>query len=364
MYQRLKLCDGIPEVQQAMEQGRLPPGHAVIIARMPPEAQKMALEICFPSWRGKDQAEPVLSVRKLAKSLEEQAMYDTRGAIFPVDDAGLVPAAGACTVCPKLAKNNHAFKGVEPSACTDKKCYESKQSTFIEIKIAQSKADGRSLIGLFDKRWNGPPNQEDAYLNRGQFRDARTQKCKSAVEGIWKDGFDVGKTIAICRDRSCKIHWGDAVHEASHQTSKRFDYERDRKITNRAFGLAFSAVAAKITKLEPAHLAAIHSVVFDGASYELTELDDYKSPVMTEISPLLKTPPPKKISEATIIKAILFMVARVSRKPILGVDAKKYRKQALLEIKAEEAAAKKPQLKTGKSNVAPKTVKPKSRPKR
>ena len=42
---------------------------------------------------------------------------------------------------------------------------------------------------------------------------------------------------------------------------KRFDYERDRKITNRAFGLAFSAVAAKMTKFEPAHLAAIHSVV-------------------------------------------------------------------------------------------------------
>ena len=64
------------------------------------------------------------------------------------------------------------------------------------------------------------------------------------------------------------------------------------------------------------------------------------------------------------ISPILFMVARVSRKRILGVDAKKYRKQAVLQIKAEEAAAKKPQLKTGKSNVAPKTVKPKSRPKR
>ena len=48
VYQCLKICELGTKGQKLMEEGKLPAGHAFLIARLPEEAQERALQVLFP----------------------------------------------------------------------------------------------------------------------------------------------------------------------------------------------------------------------------------------------------------------------------------------------------------------------------
>jgi ParB/RepB/Spo0J family partition protein len=68
VYQRLKLCNLTEPAQHAMEAGRLPAGHGVIVARLDPDDQAKALRALFPG----REPEPQISVKELQQKFRKR----------------------------------------------------------------------------------------------------------------------------------------------------------------------------------------------------------------------------------------------------------------------------------------------------
>jgi hypothetical protein len=67
---------------------------------------------------------------------------------FPLDDAELVPAAGACLKCPKRTGNQPELFGdiKSPDVCTDPGCFEKKVAAFGKIRLARARESGQRVI--------------------------------------------------------------------------------------------------------------------------------------------------------------------------------------------------------------------------
>ncbi len=145
VYARLKLCALVPEARKAFHEGKLNPSTALLVARIPvPDLQKRATkEITEPSWSGE-----VMSVRTAAEHLQRYYMLRLAEAPWPTADAQLVPAAGACTTCPKRTGNQRELFSDVKSAdvCTDPSCFDQKRAAWQVRMRAEADAAGREVI--------------------------------------------------------------------------------------------------------------------------------------------------------------------------------------------------------------------------
>src|SRR5471032_2910342 len=124
VYGRLKLCALCNDVRELFLDfpKEFSASLALLIARIPvPALQvKATKEILFP--RGGDTPQ-ALSYRQAADVLQERFMLDLTKATFPIKDAKLLAAAGACAQCHKRAGNQpEVFKDVNADTCTDPDC--------------------------------------------------------------------------------------------------------------------------------------------------------------------------------------------------------------------------------------------------
>lgn len=108
---RISLTELIQTAQTAFYQGKLTVAHALEIARLQPHDQERALMECFPGHRNagsilKDRKAEALTVRQLRDWIEREIHLDLKSAPFDTEDANLLPAAGACSTCPKRTGNN------------------------------------------------------------------------------------------------------------------------------------------------------------------------------------------------------------------------------------------------------------------
>jgi len=359
VYQRLKLCELVPDAKKAMEEGRLPPGHAVMIARLPASSQAIALETCFPKYMN-DHSMPAVSVRRLSALLADSAFYDTSEATFPLDDAALVPAAGACTTCPKLAKNDSSMKDFKPTTCTDRPCFESKRETYVQIRMAEAKANGKPLVTIHDKDYSQAlPKSQDEPLTTGQYMEiwSKEHRCKSAVQALVVGGYGIGKMKEVCIDRECPKHWLKARIKKQENRDAGLATKLERAIQLRALGYALDPVIGKKPELKGrVFIEILFEVVFNGCNFrrpDSIELESMKGQVITEIRPLLLGKKrAQECSETIVTKAICALVGMYSH--VGGLHPEKFRKQAALEIKNEQAAAK---AKASTKNPPIKTVK-------
>ena len=134
IYQRLKLRELVPEAREALVQGGISAGHAILIARLQPGAQQQALEVALGS--GKPP-----SVQELDYYIQGEILHDLGRAAFKKDDSDLVPAAGACTAC---AKRTGYIPDLFPEIqkadkCMDGDCYEAKLDAQVERQRAALK---------------------------------------------------------------------------------------------------------------------------------------------------------------------------------------------------------------------------------
>lgn len=125
VYARLKLTALVPAVRETFFAGKLEASTALLIARIPGEAlQKRAAKEVTESYNG----EP-LSYRAAKNHIHSRYTLSLKQATFKPDDATLLPAAGACSACPKLSGNfQDLFNDIEDAdVCTDPDCFEAKR---------------------------------------------------------------------------------------------------------------------------------------------------------------------------------------------------------------------------------------------
>lgn len=128
IYDQIKLAK-LPELaRKALIEGNIPQSTATLIARIPSEQrrEKAAIAIITP-FPGYGANQNALSFRDAKSLIERKFSLQLKGAVFNREDATLVPAAGACTNCPKLTGNNRVeFPDARADVCTDPQCFNQK----------------------------------------------------------------------------------------------------------------------------------------------------------------------------------------------------------------------------------------------
>lgn len=228
IYQRLKLAELVPAAKKAFGQEEITAGHAILIARLQPEQQKQALEVATDDYEK-------MSVRDLGEWIQREILLDLHSASFPKDEENIVPGVQACVNCPKRTGFAPAlFPDVKKKdTCTDPGCFHKKAEAFLRIQVAEAQAAEKPLLQLSGDY--GKPKVDSAIgkatvLNREAWQDFdhKSAKCPSAEAAIVVDGHNQGKTLSICRDKSCKVH-GAGVRESGDGTTDKYRADRLRK---------------------------------------------------------------------------------------------------------------------------------------
>ena len=78
-----------------------------------------------------------MTVRQLREWIEREIHLDLKNAPFDGKDANLLPAAGACSACPKRTGNNPLlFPEIgNKSLCTDPACYRAKVQALVQLRV-------------------------------------------------------------------------------------------------------------------------------------------------------------------------------------------------------------------------------------
>jgi ParB/RepB/Spo0J family partition protein len=160
--ERLRLTRLTAAVRELFAAGKLGLEVALLIGRMPAVAElqdQAAKEIAkgkqvhaYDEDSGKhiDEQRP-LTIREAQALLRSNYMTRLDRATWHLDDVQLVPAAGACSACPKRTGNQAAlFPEIKsPDVCTDPTCFRGK--TDAQFKRAADEAKDRGLKVLPDK---------------------------------------------------------------------------------------------------------------------------------------------------------------------------------------------------------------------
>lgn len=230
---RISLTELIPAAQGAFYGGKLTVAHALEIARLQPQDQQRALMECFPGHRNtgsilKDRKAEALTIRQLREWIEREVHLNLKQAPFDTEDANLLPAAGACSTCPKRTGNNPLlFPEIKNhSLCTDPTCHQAKIRAFVQQRVAPLVKDGQKPIQISESLswqvYTKAPNT----LYEGQYRRAeREGECPSTQVAVTVDGRKAGTVMHVCTDEKCKTH-----RQFSHYEISRQEQEQRRKL--------------------------------------------------------------------------------------------------------------------------------------
>lgn len=205
IYAHLKLLDLAPDPHQALAADRLTAGHAVLIARLQPAGQKKALAACF------DWDKSLRSVRALDAWIEQHIRLPLDSVPWKLDDAALVPAAGACAACPKREES-----GKHPR-CLDPHCYQDKKDAWIEQQKARVAQKTGAPPLLVSEAYGGKPAK--GTLTRHDYVQVPAgQTGKDVQPALIVDGDRLGQVIQVRRKQ-------DTPQAANHEAERRKDEE-------------------------------------------------------------------------------------------------------------------------------------------
>jgi ParB/RepB/Spo0J family partition protein len=151
VYTRLKLVHLPDLAKRALWEERINASIALLIARIPdPKLQVQATKDILS---GEGTGEP-MNLRAAVRYVQSRYMLSLVSAPFPTADVALVPAAGACSACPKRTGNSPDLFGDVGRAdvCTDPRCFaEKKEAEWqrVQLKAAES---GQAVLGETDSR--------------------------------------------------------------------------------------------------------------------------------------------------------------------------------------------------------------------
>lgn len=157
---RLRLNDLIEPVRQVMLAGEVGAEAALLVARLRNEAhQAKALHYIKQEYRVSLEDGGKASYRAIRNLLAEKFALDLKGAIFPIDDATLLPLAGSCTDCAKRTGNapdwadlaaekreRYTRTPAGADVCTDPDCFAEKKKAHLARKAAELAAAGKMVV--------------------------------------------------------------------------------------------------------------------------------------------------------------------------------------------------------------------------
>lgn len=190
VYARLKLLDAVDEAKQALTSGRITAGHAILLARLPQaKDQREALDETLnqPNWRGP------MSVRELEAWIKRNMHMDLAKAPFPIVEADLLPAAGACTACGKrTSAQPETYSGAENDECLDRACYRSKLDALRKRALAEH-PEAVKITTAYATKTKGVYHQGEYEL----VAAAAAKDAAGVKEAVFLDGSRAGQVVKV-----------------------------------------------------------------------------------------------------------------------------------------------------------------------
>lgn len=156
VYNMIKLADACAEVKKACRDGKLDQELAICVARIPShKLQERALKDAEEQARQNNG----VGYRKTRRILLDKYSLYLKDALWALDDAFLVPSAGACTTCPHrsgatpevygdvLEKQDYycATKHGK-DVCMNPECFAKKKATQLELDARELERDGKTVV--------------------------------------------------------------------------------------------------------------------------------------------------------------------------------------------------------------------------
>jgi ParB family chromosome partitioning protein len=260
VYQRLKLCDLIAAAARAFADGDITAGHAILIARLQPKDQALALQTCAKQeWdpaTGREE-KATISVHHLANWIARVFHLDLHSAAFPKEDATLVPAAGACTTCTKRTGSSPGlFSDIaKKDTCTERACFQVKVAAFVERQRADLKAAAAGVkVTEVCTDYGDRQQLPKGALGPARFERVESNKdrCEHTRPALVVQGREAGHSIEICSEPSCTKHRAHVTHTNGRGGDDQRGAERRKEQQRRAESAArretLAAIGAKITE--------------------------------------------------------------------------------------------------------------------
>ncbi len=233
---RLKLKDLIPEVLEDFEEGCLPFGSALEIAKYSKELQILILEKAYKSnYHGRESR--AKSLNELRNTINENILLELANAPFSKKSTTLLPSGLACNKCPQRTGADATLFGEQTAKsdrCLNRTCHNQKTHNHIlelqaKLSIDLVKDSGESDARIPLVYWHSSKRQEefpDALCDKEFKKIQNDRKCKSAETALQIDGNDKLQTISICRDLNCKKHGS----QSGNSTIKTLEAESEDKL--------------------------------------------------------------------------------------------------------------------------------------
>jgi ParB family transcriptional regulator, chromosome partitioning protein len=313
--QRLQLTQLIEPVAQAFLDDQIGVGHALEIAKLQPSEQEQAFSAAFNNtWVGGTQTRVLLPIKSLIAWIEQNILLELGTVPFDKSDETLVPEAGSCDNCLKrTGVNTLLFAGASTDSCTDAACYNGKMSRFVELQVA-----AKPQLVQISTNWNGP--RDSSMLPRGRYVPLqlvrKNGKAKAAVspdqkpcpymkEAIVAEGAERGRTVKICSEPTCKIHFAQRQEPDEKAIERQKEVRRKELLKRRLAATVRHRVFAEILKkvsapLERADLALI-----------LQTMLEHSDPVRKEtLARRHKLPPSQLTTSDKVHKELLALFRR------------------------------------------------------
>lgn len=225
IYSRLRMAELIPEVAEVFQANQITAGHAALIARLPQEQQKQALDAAFrEDWRTKEKH--ALPVRDLAQWIRDNLMLTLADAVFDRADAELVPEAGPCSTCPKRTGAHTVLFDdfAHDDRCLDASCFQAK----VNAHIAREKENTVGLVQITRAYYSNTKGEK--VLTRSEYTviepkaeqgETLKQQCSKATPAIVVEGpGQRGELVQVCTDPECEVH-AKPNHRAEQEAATR-----------------------------------------------------------------------------------------------------------------------------------------------
>lgn len=231
IYGRLRMAELVPEAAQVFQANQITAGHAVLIARLPQDQQREALDAAFrEDWRTKEKHR--ISVKELSQWIRDNLILTLADSVFDRADADLVPRAGACTVCPKRTGANTALFDdfQQDDKCLDTDSFRSK----VDAHIAREKQKTDGLVRI--TRAYSNCTSGETVLTKGDYVAVEpTRPCANAKSAIVVEGPGRrGEVVQVCTKPECEVHGtpNRSAEEAEAELAR--EEERNRREEERA----------------------------------------------------------------------------------------------------------------------------------
>lgn len=203
-----RLIEPLKEFVKAQE---WPMSHLPLLARFPVEQQPAILEAivdnqqmewCEYSYdrNEKQQRKPLVPSYKELEAFLAEYFCLLSSAQWDLDDAKLLPKAGACTACPKRSQAQPLLfpelADSKSDRCLDESCWHAKQGALVSLNVSKLKDKGEKPI-LVRSHELVPREITEALGDAEIVTTAGLQECKKKTPGarpaIFVSGADAGK---------------------------------------------------------------------------------------------------------------------------------------------------------------------------